>query len=309
MPDSDRIAVAKQGEFPGHKGSVFALALDSAETRLYSGGDDGVLVRWNPDAPDEPGLALLQTDTSVYSLAVDTVSAWLFAGFSDGTLRVFDTNNQQLIHTYRPGTQPVYGLFPDPETGLLWVLHGGGMMSVFRIAEWKLLEYARLSPENLRAIAPSRDGRLFIGSGDGQIYALDRQNGMRLDHWAAHELTVFSLLTDEEGMLYSGGRDARIRAWETRSQVKEVYNLPAHLYTVNDLALMPGTGWMVSASRDKTLKIWEPAAGKLLKVVDWERNMGHRHSVNRILWRNKDKCIFSCSDDRRIIRWEFKPES
>ncbi|MBK8425147.1 MAG: hypothetical protein IPL27_03820 [Lewinellaceae bacterium] len=57
--------------------------------------------------------------------------------------------------------------------------------------------------------------------------------------------------------------------------------------------------FFATASRDKTLKIWDSATFTLLKVVDTIRDGGHINSVNRLLW--LPECLVSASDDRSAI--------
>ncbi len=63
-----------------------------------------------------------------------------------------------------------------------------------------------------------------------------------------------------------------------------------------------------TASRDKTLKVWETEGFQLLKVLEGRRDGGHSHSVNRLLWTNFNNWLVSCSDDRSIILWETDPD-
>ncbi len=300
-----KISVTRISAFNGHTGSIFAMVLSADEQLLYSGGDDGILAIWDLNEASDQAQALLRTPSSIYSLLPLPELGLMAAGTSDGTLYIVDLDTRQVVHTYRPGKEAVYGLWFDPELQRLWVLHGQGMLSVLEVKDWNPLYYARLCEENLRSVAQVGD-TLWIGAGDGKIYALDRRTGEIKRSWVAHDNTVFCLAADgQRGMLYSGGRDAYLKSWSMVEQTTE-WSLPAHNFTINDLVLSPEKNILVTASRDRTLKVWEPLSGTLLKVVDWERNQGHRHSVNRLQWRNSDNSLFSCSDDKTIIRWKLE---
>jgi WD40 repeat protein len=58
-----------------------------------------------------------------------------------------------------------------------------------------------------------------------------------------------------------------------------------------------------TASRDKTIKLWDFSSGRLLKVLDTVRYGGHVNSVNRLLW--VDNVLLSASDDRTVSIWEI----
>lgn len=82
--------------------------------------------------------------------------------------------------------------------------------------------------------------------------------------------------------------------------------IPAHWYAINDLKLSPDGKYFASASRDKTIKIWDANSYELLKVLDNEKFEGHTHSVNSLLWVN-EHLLLSTGDDRQIIAWEINP--
>jgi WD40 repeat protein len=74
---------------------------------------------------------------------------------------------------------------------------------------------------------------------------------------------------------------------------------------VNHLSLSPNKKLLASASRDKTIKIWDAESLELLKVLDRTKYpTSHTHSVNRLLWLNDDTLI-STGDDRKVICWKI----
>lgn len=79
----------------------------------------------------------------------------------------------------------------------------------------------------------------------------------------------------------------------------------AHMFTINHLAFSPDGSLFATASRDKTIKIWDTYSLKLLKVLDTIRHGGHINSVNRLLW--LPEMLVSASDDQRAIIWEVEP--
>ena len=79
---------------------------------------------------------------------------------------------------------------------------------------------------------------------------------------------------------------------------------PAHWYTLNHLAFSPDGALFATASRDKTIKIWDAQTFSLLKTIDTIRYGGHINSVNRLLW--LPEALLSVSDDRTMKIWGIK---
>ncbi|MDX1909180.1 MAG: hypothetical protein SF053_19235 [Bacteroidia bacterium] len=305
MPDTPVITVQQTQVYAGHRGAVFAMATAPDARWLYTAGDDGIVAGWDLHASHDLGTALLQAGCAVYSLVSVPGHNWLAAGLSDGTLQLVDLTSRQLVATWRRADQAVYGLHYDAATDLLWILYARGGLSVYSLARQQEIAYLQVCQDHLRALcAPPGVPYWYIGASDGYIYTLDPlQMTVRSRH-AAHTSSVFSLMwMPDPARLLSGGRDAQIQVWDPTGPDTPLETIPAHLYTVNAMALHPVSPVWASASRDKTLKLWHTRSMALLKVIDAPRHNGHKHSVNKIAWLAQDFSLISCSDDRKVIRW------
>ncbi|GAB4419934.1 MAG: hypothetical protein OHK0039_32870 [Bacteroidia bacterium] len=310
MPPLSRqhITVEKRREYSGHTGSIYAMIASRDEACLYSGGDDGLLVRWDLTDDAAEGEALLRTERAIFALLDIPAHDLLVAGSSDGTVYFLDLGTRRLVHTFRKSTQSVFALYYDPGHDLLWVLQGKGGLSLLRPGTWEERGWLHLVEDHLRAAEPGPDGLCYVASSDRHILAIDRETLALRHRWEAHAHSVFCLRQHPAGTyLLSGGRDAYLRAWHPADHTPQ-QALPAHNFTVNDIAFDPSGGYFATASRDKTLKLWDARTFDLLKVVDFARNAGHTHSVNKIVWLKADNSLLSCGDDRRIIRWYFNIE-
>jgi WD40 repeat protein len=77
------------------------------------------------------------------------------------------------------------------------------------------------------------------------------------------------------------------------------------MYTINSLQLLGGTGLFATASRDKSIRIWDNETYELKKVISPEKGAGHSHSVNCLLYFGANNYLVSGSDDRKLIAWQL----
>lgn len=299
--------IEKLHEYTGHRGSLFALAVDEDQGRAYTSGDDGVVAAWQLDQQDDQGEGILQVGNGIYALQLLPEFGWLAVGASDGTIRIIDLANKQERHSYRKTTEAIFGMAYEPGRRYLWILHGGGYLSVLRLPDFEEMGFVRMAQEHLRSIWLDEGGdRLFLGASDNRILVLDRHDASLINAWAAHDNSVFALAMHPQGRyLLSGGRDAHLNVWDARAPFSSLQKIPAHNFTVNAICFSPDGRHFLTGSRDKTIKLWDADTWQLLKVIDFDRYLGHRHSVNRLHWLHHDQTVISVSDDRRVIRWRM----
>ena len=83
--------------------------------------------------------------------------------------------------------------------------------------------------------------------------------------------------------------------------------IPAHNFTINSIALNPKPSFnmIATASRDKSIKIWDAKSLELYKVINSQKQYAHQRSVNNILWLD-DYYLISASDDKSLILWHLE---
>ena len=112
-------------------------------------------------------------------------------------------------------------------------------------------------------------------------------------------MSVFTL-AKSGNMLYSGGRDALLKIWDTQQNDLCQTSVNAHMGTINSLCFVDD--WLISAGRDKIIRIWEKDG--LLAESKSSFDNWHFHSVNKVINHPLSKELISCSDDKSIILWE-----
>jgi WD40 repeat protein len=96
-----------------------------------------------------------------------------------------------------------------------------------------------------------------------------------------------------------------LKVWDVSANYIQVAEVVAHMYAINHLDFSPDGKHFVTCSMDKSIKVWDTEALKLLKVIDRARHAGHGTSVNKLLWTSFNNQLLSASDDRTISVWQI----
>ena len=288
----------------GHRAAIYALAPGRSARHFLSAGGDGWIVEWNLDDP-ETGQVVATVENQVFALLAFPEKKQLVAGNMNGGLHWVDLAHPDRTRNIQHHQKGVYDL--QPHGPWLFSAGGEGMLTRWALEDARSVESFHLSNKSLRtiAIAPERN-EMAVGASDGNIYFLNLDT-LQLQYTLhqAHTPAVLSLrYSPDERHLLSGGRDAMLRVWNLGENAPALHSeQPAHWYTINHIVYAPNGSRFATASRDKTLKIWDAATFRLLRVLDTIRDSGHINSVNRLLW--LPDALLSGSDDRTVKVWDI----
>ncbi|KAL8172026.1 hypothetical protein V2J09_023830 [Rumex salicifolius] len=129
-------------------------------------------------------------------------------------------------------------------------------------------------------VSDSRGTYLFGGSVSGDIYCWEVSSGRLLTKWHAHYRSVTCLvLCDDQSLLVSGSEDGTVKVFSLVTVFDEVAKQKAerlylhsfleHTLPVTDLKVGYGgaNAIIVSASEDRTCKVWRLSTGELLRSI------------------------------------------
>lgn len=280
-------------------GPVYTLAPGWDAQTLFSAGSDKIVAQWN--LATQEAIALAQTEDAIFSLLALPGNR-LVAGLQNGGIVFLEKGITKPIVARKVHQTAVFDFLILPDQNQLVASDQQGYASLWDLNTLECIAVERIAPKSVRTLILSPEGKTILaGASDGQI----RQLTLKLKEvnaWQVSDLSVFRLLQSGTGILATG-RDAHIRYWAEEIGKKEI-GVPAHMYAINDLVKHPSGRWLISASMDKAIKIWEMPSLELRKVVDLPRNGSHTHGINRLLWHEGK--LYSASDDKSIMEWEIQ---
>ncbi|MEZ4885990.1 MAG: WD40 repeat domain-containing protein [Chitinophagales bacterium] len=294
----------------GHKGGVYALEQAAEDHCFYSADGAGWVAKWNLKNTDTAHL-IAKVPSNIFALCLVKDQDLLAVGSLQGILYFIDLQKNEVLTPPLQFPKTIYAL--QQWKHYLLIGTGDGKLSIFNLQNQKIERTLPIAAKSIRQIKiHPHENIAAIASSDHCIYLLDLEKISVSSELHYHKNSVFCLQFLQNGnQLFAGSRDAHLSVWE---KINENYSLqhtiPAHLFTINDIAVSPNQRWIASASRDKSIKIWDVQSLKLLKVIDrMKPNLdAHQHSVNTLLWSPFNDYLLSGSDDKSIKIWQVSEE-
>ncbi|KAH6824676.1 Transducin/WD40 repeat-like superfamily protein [Perilla frutescens var. hirtella] len=143
------------------------------------------------------------------------------------------------------------------------------------------IEVRSFPAEAIRPIACNSQGTYIAGGGiSGDIYFWEVATGKLLKKWHAHYRAVTCLaFNDDQSLLFSGAEDGCLRVWSLflifdtarREEARNLFEYSFHEHSLRVTDVKTGYGGcnaiIVSASEDRTCKVWSLSRGKLLRNI------------------------------------------
>lgn len=293
--------------FQGHKAAIYTLCQGLEPGTFLSAGGDGIVVRWQLDAPHD-GIAIVHVGEPIFSLLVLERTSRVLIGTGTGRLLVVDLLTKQEIQVIQAHSKGIFRItFLNDHT--LACAGGDGVLSIWRLDEGTgpspTLTPVRRIPlceEKLRDIVLTSDReRMLVACGDGTIREFDLPILNEQQRFGGHEKGAnCTVLHPSKPALVSGGKDGHVKVWRTNGQ--QALEFAAHKGSIYSTTFDPQGRFLVTAGRDALLKVWDASTMDPVWRSTREKRF-HTHSINALLW--LDDVLLTASDDRRVQGWEF----
>eukprot|EP00002_Diphylleia_rotans_P025215 TRINITY_DN4985_c0_g1_i3.p1 TRINITY_DN4985_c0_g1~~TRINITY_DN4985_c0_g1_i3.p1 ORF type:complete len:320 (+),score=51.86 TRINITY_DN4985_c0_g1_i3:1030-1989(+) len=261
-------------------------------------------------------------DLYIRSVCFSPDGRYLAAGAEDRTVKVWDINNRRTKHVFSGHELDIYSLDFSPDGRIIVSGSGDRKTKVWNLEKAELLHTLHgddTGPrDGVTSVSISSDGRLVAcGSLDRVVRIWDLQTGHLKDRLEGHEDSVYSVAFSPDGTrIASGSLDTTVKIWDIggsrshRSRAPITLGTPAantamkgtngHKDFVLSVAFSPDGNWLLSGSKDRTVRFWE------LRQSNWNTQLqGHKNSVISVAVNPKRGLFATGSGDYRARLWKY----
>jgi eukaryotic-like serine/threonine-protein kinase len=205
----------------------------------------------------------------------------LARGFQDGTVHVDNLVGNEPSRSLRGHTKSVGGVAFSPDGSRLASAGEDGAVRIWDVAAGHDILVLKGHTQGVTAVAFYRDGRrLASTSRDGTVRVWDVVGGQQV-------LTNEGPEKDEAGTVIDADK-REVRLYRPRR------------HGIGCVAFSPDWKWLATAGEDKSVKVWDSAAGREIFSL-----LGHTHSVWAVTFSPDGKRLASASDDKTVRVWDF----
>lgn len=101
--------------------------------------------------------------------------------------------------------------------------------------------------------------------------------------------------------LVSGSDDHTLFLWTPSRDKKPVCRMTGHQQLINHVQFSPDGRWLLSASFDKSVRMWDGTTGKFVATL-----RGHVGPVYQVSWSADSRLFVSASKDSTLKVWEAR---
>jgi WD40 repeat protein len=284
----------------GHSNVVTAVAVTSDGGRAVTAPWDYTLKLWDLYKGNE--IRTIECPKAkVHALQIAAGDQLVVAGLSDGTIRMWSLEDGRLIATLEGHTKAVRALEITPDGQTLLSGSEDCRIGIWNFADHKLLRFLKahekpvigLLADNESLVSASTDNTLMLC----RIATGEQWSGLTGFPFYSHAGHPIALCPDGSRMVL-GGVNGEIGIWEVeKGAVSRLAE--GHTAWITAVEALPDNRGAVSASGDKTLKIWN------LEARSEERRPAHAYFATCVSVRAGGREAISASPRDGLMVWDL----
>lgn len=287
----------------GHQGAVYALCEGEEEHLIYSAGADRKVVLWDL-LKKEPIKVVAQSPTTVISLYYLKEFNLLLIGQVEGGVHIIDLGEgveKKYLKIHMGYIFDIQYIMSKQEIVLC---SGDGSFSVWSVPKFDLLLHQKVCAEKIRSADFNLDrNEICFGLGNGKVKFFNLTDWSGKTDLPNGGIAINKVKYLDGNRLLIGDKNAHLSEIDLVTfLIKQ--KIPAHNWAIYDIVKGKNQNTFATASRDKTVKIWDATEMKVLKRFEGFKDLAHTHSVNKMLWISYENYLLSTGDDGKIKIWQ-----
>lgn len=232
----------------------------------------------------------------VFGIAFTRGRDHLVSGCKGGVLNYWSWDGFLLFRTRRKS--PVYFLSTGDRGRKLYVARGDGVLEIRNGR--KLARRLKSHATNILSVQENPDRKTFVTTSEDRLVKLWKVGGEPLMTVEDHKQPVTTVGFHPGKMIYAtGGRDNLIKISSRNGLVRKT--LIGHTDYVWSVRFTPDGKYLLSCSKDKTIRIWDVATWKTVRII-----RGHRSDVWALAVSANSRFIASGGRESEIYIWSFR---
>lgn len=252
----------------GHTANITAVAFSPGGDSILTGSEDRTAKLWNRSGKE---LFSYPLPGVVNSVAFSRDGKLVFAGCYNGCTKLWDAKGTE-VKVFKQNEKITCAAF-SPTSDIIATGSDERIVKLFDFTG-KLLKTIDVGSQ-VNSVAFNKDGNSIVtGNYNGLTQIWDVSTGQPIETLGRPGDEIISVATSKDGKyISSGSNNGSVILWN--NSTSESINLTGHSTKVMSVNFSPDSKWLITASMDGTMKVWDCINAKeLLTLVclgttDW----------------------------------------
>ncbi|MBK8207003.1 MAG: hypothetical protein IPK87_09470 [Planctomycetes bacterium] len=281
------------------------VAFEPSGEAVWVCGTRGIIKRLSAVDGSELGV-IEDEDRRLTSLTVSPDGKLVVVGGISHPTKLWNTADRTMLRQLPGHIDVTNGAVFTAQPDVLVTCGQDAQLRVWDLKEGKQTRRFHTDPYATKCVAFSPNGRLLATAPyGGGLRLWDAMTGRHVWHFEDLEEVNAMTFTPVRNHLFIGSKDTHIYWWDLEKW-EDAPTLSGHTGPVSALAVSPDGKFLASGSWDRTVRIWELATSKCIRVIEAHEvpEDGYAIAIKALAWDPTGKLVASGAGDAKLYVWD-----